>query len=132
MNKCFRESLDDYRVATDRLGNTAAKLQQDLAHLAQTLELKINDQQVKHQASLSEAMTVLREESLRSHRKLDVEQRESTVQLCSDIESLEKWVKEEIARCQREQNSKREAMLSSTLSPMKNSLANHMKTSRTK
>ena len=44
MNKCFRESLDDCRVVTDHLGNTAAKLQQDLEHLAQTLELKINDQ----------------------------------------------------------------------------------------
>ena len=119
MNKCFRESLDDYRVATVRLGNTAAKLQQDLEQLAQTLELKVNDQQVKHQASLSEAMTV----SLRSHRELDVEQRESTVQLCSDIESFEKWVKEEIARCQREQNSKCEEKQSSTLSAMKNSLA---------
>lgn len=87
-------------------------LQPNLAQLAQTLELKLNDQQVKHQASLSEAMTVLREESLRSHRELDVEQRESIVQLCSDIESLEKWVKEEIARCQREHDSKREAMQS--------------------
>ena len=111
MSKCFRESLDDYRVATDRLGKPAVKLQQDLAQLAQSLELKMNDQQVKHQASLSEAMTVLREESLRSHRELDVEQRESTVQLCSGVESLEKWVKEEIARCQREQNSKRDAVL---------------------
>ena len=78
-----------------------------------------------HQASLSEAMTVLREESLRSHRELDVEQRESTVQLCSDIESLEVRVKEEIARCQREQDGKREAMQSSTLSAMKNSLADY-------
>ena len=123
MNKCFRESLDDYRVLTDRLGNTAAKLHQDLTQLTQTLELKMNDKQVKHQASLSEVMTILREESFRSHRELDVEQGVSTVQLRSDIESLKKWVKDEIVCYQHEQDSKRETIQFSTLSAMKNSLA---------
>jgi hypothetical protein len=124
-NKCFGESLDSHRAATDRLGNTAAKLQQDLGQLTQTLDLKINDQQAKHQAALSEAMSVLREESLRSCRELDAEQRRSTAQLCSEVESLENRVKDEIVRCEREQDSKREAMQSSTLSTMESCLANH-------
>merc|ERR1712136_10839 len=122
---CFGESLDGHRAATDSLGNTAAKLQQDLGKLTQTLDLKINDQQAKHQAALSEAMSVLREESLRSCRELDAEQRRSTAQLCSEVESLENRVKDEIVRCEREQDSKREAMQSSALSTMESCLANH-------
>merc|ERR1712136_521516 len=101
-NKCFGESLDSQRAATDRLGNTAATLQQDLVRLAQTLDLKANDQQAKHQAALSEAMSVLREESLRSSSELDAEQKRSAALLCSEVESLENRVKDEIVRCQRD------------------------------